>query len=121
MIGRSNWAKPKKPTANAAQEQPTAAIDEIVCCGDWDRTLLKPLSVARFLDFRTDYNHSLMIPMPYGTQSARNTLNSPGSFAFLSETQTRRLPSVENMGKLLKCPSMVRRSNPVPSSRTRYR
>src|SRR5690606_8050434 len=56
-----------------------------------------------------------------GTQSAGNTLNSPGSFAFRSDTQTRRLPSGENIGKLLKCPSVVTRSKPAPSSPMRYR
>lgn len=38
----------------------------------------------------------------YGTQSARKTLNSPGDFDIRSDTHTSRLPSGENMGKLLK-------------------
>lgn len=37
-----------------------------------------------------------------GIQSAKKTLNSPGALAFRSDTQTRRVPSGENMGKLLK-------------------
>lgn len=41
MIGRSNWANPRKVRANAAQELPTAMIDEVVFRGDWDGPLLK--------------------------------------------------------------------------------
>ncbi len=54
-----------------------------------------------------------------GTQSARNTLYSSGPLALRSETHTSSLPSGENMGKLLKWPSTVICSNPVPSSFTR--
>ena len=56
-----------------------------------------------------------------GIQSAKKTLNSPGALVFRSETQTRRFPSGENMGKLLKWPSVVIRSVPAPSSPTRYK
>ena len=52
----------------------------------------------------------------HGTQSARKTLNSPGVLAWRSDTQTRLVPSGENMGKLLNCPSKVSRSRPWPSS-----
>src|SRR5574337_1159204 len=122
VIGRSNRAKPKKLMANAAQEQPTTAIDVSLFRNDCDVALIKSRSLARLPGFpKPPTNRSSPIPVHYGTQSARNTLNSPGSFACRSDTQTRRLPSGENMGKLLKCPSMVRRSNPVPSSRTKYR
>jgi hypothetical protein len=52
----------------------------------------------------------------HGTQSARKTLNSPGVLAPRSDTQTRLVPSGENMGKLLNCPSNVSLSRPWPSS-----
>ena len=56
-----------------------------------------------------------------GTHSARNTLNSSGLLALRSEIHTSSLPSGENMGKLLKCPSKVICSKPVPSSLTMCR
>src|SRR5437870_1040676 len=57
-------------------------------------------------------------PLPgfHGAQSARKMLNPPFSFTPRSDTHTSFEPSGENMGKLLKPPSEVTCSRPVPSS-----